>query len=202
VLEYLKVQIGGIILNAETKGTSINGKPISMELIEEILDNKTEDEIVEMIMNGGVIDWTVLAAMQVYVDTSRLFPVKFGGEDWRSILMVEQGRLDVAQNFLRSVPYKLEIKGFLTSIISEEWRSKKPGHDMYSIEYLTSSGTETQYLIGDNGSHNFTSLEDAVKFLEPYQVIHDIIAAGKSVKAITTVVIVVEQVIERIEIKR
>jgi hypothetical protein len=202
MLKYQKVLTGGMILKTQTEEINLDGKSINMRLIEEILDNKTEDEIVSMIAQEDKIDWTVLAALQVYAHTSGLFPVK-DSKEWRSVLAVEQKRLDTAYEFLSRVSFKLTGKKILTSGISEEWKSKKPGHEMYSIKYLTSGGTETQYFISEGEYHRFISLEDALKFLELYKKIYDIITAGKSIEpSATSIVIIVEKVAKRTEIKR
>jgi len=189
-------------LRAQTKEIDFNGESINMRSIEEILDTSTEDEIIEMMTKNDEVDWTILAALQVYVDTANLFPIK-NDENWLSTLAIEQKKLDTAHRFLSMVTHKLRIKKILTSSISEEWKSMKDGHNMYSIKRLTSGGTETQYFISNGEYHSFISLEDAERFLELYQAIYDIITVGKFVRPDTIlIVIIVEKVIKRMEINR
>lgn len=73
---------------------------------------------------------------------------------------------------------------------------------MYSLEYLTSNGTETQFLIVNGEYHSFTNLGDAEKFLQLYTAIYDIITKDKIKKNSTTeIIIVVKKVAKRIQMK-
>jgi len=193
---------GGITLDKQNE-IEFDGKPVSRELIEKMLDrNNVGEEIIEMMTKAETIDWTALAALQVYINTDKFFTVK-NDEKWLTNFQIAQKRLDTLFCAMSEATHILVEKGFLTNSISKEWRSKKHGFEMYSIEYLTSNKTETQFFIHDGEYHSFTNQADAEKFMELYLKIRDIIMDGKIFKPSSTeIVIVVRKVAKRIEIKR
>ncbi len=192
---------GGIILDTQTE-IKLDSEPLSRKLIEKMIDSKTPDEIVELMTKGQKIDWVPLLAMLAYNASANLYLIK-NTADWFKNCQIGQKRLNFIDYNTSHIIYKLTEKGFLTNCISKEWKGKKPGHEMYSIEYLTSNGTETQYYMQDGGDYRFKSLEDAENFLDLYQKILDIMIDGKKVKPCEEeILFVVEKVAKRKKIKR
>ena len=189
-------------MNTQTKEILLNGKPITRKAIEEMIDNMNWEDIVSLMTKEQEVDWVPLVAMQAYDGSTGLYPIP-NDDDWFENCQIGQKRLDFIDSSVSSIIYELIKKGVLTNSISKEWRSKKLGHEMYSIGYLSSSGTETQFYMQNGGDYRFKSLIDAENFLNLYLEVLDIMVDGKNIKPYTKkIVIVVEKVAKRTEIKR
>lgn len=202
MLKYRKVLTGGIILETQTKEILLNGEPISRKAIEEMIDSMSWKDIVNLMTKGQEIDWIPLVAMQAYNGSTNLYPIP-NNDDWFKNCQIGNKRLDFIGSSVSSIVCELIRKGVLTNCISKEWRSKKSGHEMYSIECLSLSRTETQFYMQNGGDYRFKSLVDAENFLDLYLEILDIMIDGKKIKPQKIeIVVVVEKVAKRMEIKR
>ncbi|MCK5085581.1 hypothetical protein KAK05_02620 [Candidatus Parcubacteria bacterium] len=184
----------------QTKDILLNGKPVTRKSIEEMIDGMNWEDIVSLMTKEQEIDWVPLIAMQAYNASTNLYPI-VDDDDWFKNCKTGNRRLEFINSSIPSMIYELIKKGILTNCISAEWKSKKPDHEMYSIEYLSSSRSDTQFYMQNGGDYRFKSLADAENFLEQYLEILDIMIDGKKVKSYTKeIVIVVEKVAKRIEI--
>ena len=194
--------IGGIILKTQTKKILLDGEPITRKAIEEMIDSMNWEDIVSLMTKKQEIDWVPLVAMQASNGSTNLYPIPNNG-NWFDNCQIGQKRLEFIDSSVPSIICELIKKGVFTSPISKEWKSKELGHEMYSIGYLSSSGTETQFYMQDGDDYRFRSLVDAENFLDLYLEILDIMMGGKNIKPYTKkIVIVVERVAKRMEIKR
>lgn len=178
------------------------GEPLSRRSVEKMIDTMSVDEIVTLMTKNQNVDWTPVLALMAYNDSVGLYPIK-DNKNWFKNCQEGNRRLDYIKYNVPHIIHKIKEKGFLTSCISKEWRSKKPGHEMYGIEYITSNGTETQYYMQDSEDLVFKSLEDAENFLDLYHKILDIMINGKKITPYKKeIVIVVIKVAKRIEFER
>lgn len=189
-------------MKTQQKEIMLNGEPISRKLIEKTIDSVSADEIVALMTKNQKIDWTPLLALLAYNASVNLYPIE-NNENWFENCREGNRRLDFIDLNVPHIIHKIREKGFLTSRVSREWRSKKPGYEMYSIEYITSEGTETQYYMQNGEDLVFKNFEDAENFLDLYHRILDIMINGKKVRPYKKeIVITVEKVAKRIVFER